>query len=350
QGNPVPPVARQEQFVVKSPHGDRVDEYYWIRDDHPTRKRDEVMAYLRAEQAYTDAMLARLRPLEDRLLGEIRGRIKEDDSTAPRHDRGWWYWAAFEEGDEQPRWMRRRGGPAAPDAAAPVETMLDGNALAKGHSYFRISSAAVTPDGMTVAWTEDTVGRRGHALRFKDLRDGRILADRIEGTLESVVWSNDGRSVYYVRQDPVLLQSGPVLRHVLGTPASSDRVVFEEKDLTRFVSIAPTASRAWLAIESEGFDDNSLRVIPLDGEPAAPVSLLPLRPGVRSYADHLAGRWVIRTNDAARNFRLVSAPEGAAADPARWTELLPHRTDASIDGFELFDAGIAVAERVEANA
>jgi oligopeptidase B len=347
---PRPPVARQEPYVVKSPHGDRVDEYYWLRDDHPERKRDEVMDYLRAEQAYTDAMLARLRPLEDRLLAEIRGRIKEDDSTAPRHDRGWWYWTAFEQGDEQPRWMRRRGGPSAPDAAAPAETMLDGNALAKGHPYFRISAAAVSPDGSLVAWTQDTVGRRGHALRFKDLRSGRILDDRVDGTLESVVWANDGRSVYYVRQDPVLLQSGPVCRHVLGTPASSDRVVFEEKDLTRFVTIDATASRAWLAIACEGYDDNALWTLPLDGEPGAPQPVLPLERGVRSYADHLAGRWVIRTNESARNFRLVSAPEGRAADRARWQEILPHRTDASIDGFALLDAGIAVAERVEANA
>ncbi|MFM8871986.1 MAG: S9 family peptidase, partial [Phycisphaerales bacterium] len=188
------------------------------------------------------------------------------------------------------------------------------------------------------------------ALRIKDLRTGRTLDDRIEGTLETVVWANDGRSLHYMRQDPVLLQSGPVCRHVLGTPASADRVVFEEKDLTRFVGIAPTASRRWMAISVDGYDDNALWALPLDGEPGAPVAVLPMRAGVRSYADHLGGRWVIRTNEAARNFRLVAAPEDAPADRARWTELLPHRTDASIDGFELFDAAIAVAERVEANA
>jgi oligopeptidase B len=347
---PVPPVAEQRAHVVRSPHGDRTDEYHWLRDDHPERKREDVMAYLRAEQAYTEASMARLRPLEDRLLAEIRGRIKEDDSTAPRHDRGWWYWSAFEPGDEHARWMRRRGGPAAPDAGAPAETMLDGNDLSRGHAYFRISAVEVSPDGGTVAWTEDAVGRRGHALRFKDLRTGRVLEDRIEGTLEPVVWANDGRSVYYMRQDPVLLQSGPVCRHVLGTPAASDRVVFEEQDLTRFVGIEATASRRWLAISVEGYDDNALWTLPLDGEPGAPAQVLPMRAGVRSYADHLGGRWVIRTNDSARNFRLVSAPEDSPADPARWSEILPHRTEASIDGFALLDAAIAVAERVDANA
>jgi oligopeptidase B len=349
-GRPVPPVARQEAFVVRSPHGDRVDEYYWLRDDHPERKRDDVMAYLRAEQAYTEAMLARQAPLEARLLGEIRGRIKEDDSTPPQHDRGWWYWQSFREGAEYATWMRRRGGPAGPDAGAPDETMLDGNALARGHAFFRISAAEVSPDGAMVAWTEDTVGRRGHSLRIRDLRTGRDLADRVEGTLEPVVWAADGRSLFYMRQDPVLLQSGPVCRHVLGTPASADAVVHDEADETLFTEIEASADRRHLLVEMEGYDTAELRALPLD-RPTEPLRVvIPREPGVRSYADHLDGRWVIRTNRDARNFRLMVAADDAVADRARWTELVPHRADASLDGFALLRGGVAVAERAEANA
>ena len=119
QGNPAPPVARQEVFVVKSPHGDRVDEYYWLRDDHPKAKRADVMNHLRAEQAYTEAMLERLQPLQDALLREIRARIQEDDTTAPQHDRGWWYWVAYRTGQEHPVYMRRQGGVSGPERAAP---------------------------------------------------------------------------------------------------------------------------------------------------------------------------------------------------------------------------------------
>ena len=348
-GRPVPPVARQAAFVVKSPHGERVDEYYWIRDDHPKEKRAEVMEHLRAEQAYTEAMLERLQPLEASLLREIRGRIQEDDGTAPQHDRGWWNWQAYHAGGEHPIWMRRQGGVQGPERGAPEQVVLDGNELARGHDYFRVGDVQVSPDGSRVAWTEDTQGRRGHTLRVRDIRTGRDLPDQVSGTLERVVWSNDGRSLFYVRQDPVLLQSGPVCRHVLGTPAQQDAMVFDEPDRTLFTEIAPTASRRFLAIQTEGYDDNELRVVPLDAPDTAPRVVLPRVKGVRNYADHLGTRWVIRTNQDARNFRVVIAPEASPADRSAWTALVPHRSDAAVDGVALFNDGVAVAERGDAN-
>ncbi|MFM7807096.1 MAG: S9 family peptidase, partial [Planctomycetota bacterium] len=348
KGDLVPPVARQEVFVVKSPQGDRVDEYYWIRDDDPKQKRAEVMDHLRAEQAYTEAMLERLQPLEATLLKEIRGRIQEDDSTAPQHDRGWWYWQAYREGAEQPVWMRRQGGVKGAERGAPEQVLLDGNALAKSHDYFRVSATAVSPDGSRLAWTQDTQGRRTHELLVKDIRTGETL-DRVPGTLESIVWANDGRSLFYMRQDPVLLQSGPVCRHVLGTPPAQDAVVFDEPDKTLFTQIDATASRKYLAIQTEGYDDNQLRVVPLDEPGAKPAVLLPKVKGVRNYADHLQGKWVIRTNDHARNFRVVIAPEATPADRASWTDFVPHRSDAAVDGVALFNDAIAVAERGDAN-
>ena len=347
---PAPPVARQDAHVVRSPHGNRVDEYYWLRDDHPSRKRDDVMEHLRAEQAYTEAMLARLQPLQDRLLAEIRGRIKEDDSTPPQHDRGWWYWTAFRQGQEYPVLMRRAGDAAAPAPGAPEQVMLDGNELAKGHDYFRISSAEVSPDGWIVAWTQDTVGRRGNSLRLRDLRTGADLPDRIEGTLEPIVWAADGKSVFYMRQDPVLLQSGPVCRHVLGTPPESDVVVHDEADKTLFTGIEASSDDEFLLITMEGYDTNELRTVPLARPSERPSVVLPREPGVRNYADRLDGRWVIRTNREARNFRLLQAAAGAEGDRSRWQELLPHRTDAAIDGFALLRGGIAVQERSDANA
>jgi oligopeptidase B len=344
----VPPEARQEVFVVKSPHGERIDEYYWVRDDNPKAKRTDVMAHLRAEQAYTEAMLERLAPLQDRLLGEIRGRIQEDDSTAPQHDRGWWYWTAYRTGQEHPVWMRRQGGAAGPEKAAPERVMLDGNELAQGHDYFRVSTTAVSPDGNLLAWTQDTQGRRGHELLVKDLRSGEIV-DRVPGTLEPIVWANDGRSLFYLRQDPVLLQSGPVCRHLLGTPPAQDAVVFEEPDRTLFTRIDATASRKYLAIQTEGFNENALRVVPLDEPSVTPALVLPMTKGVRSYGDHLDGKWVIRTNDNARNFRLCVVPAAGLANRSAWQDLVAARSDVAIDGFALFKGGIAIAERGDAN-
>ena len=347
---PSPPVAKQVPFAVRSPHGDRVDEYYWLRDDHPTRKRDDVMEYLVAEQAYTDAMMAPIKPLEERLLGEIRARIKEDDSTPPQHDHGYWYWTTFKPGAEYACWMRRKGGVRGMDPAAADELMLDGNELAAGQPFFRLSDLAVSPDGNFVAWTQDTVGRRGHALRVKDLRSGAVVDDVVKGTLESVVWANDGKSLFYIRQDPVLLQSGPVFRHVLGTPATSDTLVYEESDETLFTSISATASRKWLAIEMEGYDTTELRAVPLDAPESAAVVVLPRKTDVRCYSDHIDGRWIIRTNEGARDFRVVSAPDANAADRAAWKEIVPHRPGTSVDGIAVFADGLAVAERGDANA
>ena len=347
---PTPPVAKQVPFTVRSPHGDRIDEYYWLRDDDAEKKRDEVMEYLRAEQAYTEAMMAPVKPLEDRLLGEIRARIKEDDSTPPQHDHGYWYWTAFKPGAEYACWMRRKGGVGGVDPASSDETMLDGVELAKGHDFFRVSDVSVSPDGALVAWTQDTVGRRGHDLLVKDLRDGRIIDDAVKGALETVVWANDGKSLFYIRQDPVLLQSGPVCRHVVGTPATSDAVVYEESDETLFTSISASASRKWLTIEMEGYDTTELRAVPLDAPESAPVVILPRTPDVRCYSDHFDGAWIIRTNAGARDFRIVRAPESAPADRAAWRDIVPHRPGTSVDGFAAFAGGLAVAERADANA
>ncbi|MEI6475347.1 MAG: hypothetical protein WCO75_08130, partial [Planctomycetota bacterium] len=344
-----PPVARQEAFVIKSPFGDRTDEYYWLRNDNSEKKPDAIMAYLNAEQAYTEAMMARLVPLQETLVKEIRGRIKEDDSTVPAFDHGYWYWTRFDTGAEYPIYMRRRGTPAAQDESAKPELLLDVPAMAKGEDYFRVTEISASPDGMILAWSQDVTGRRMHTIHFKDLRTGAMLPDHMEGTLESVEWSADGKSVFYIRQDPVLLQSGPVYRHVLGTPVASDTLVYDEPDKTLFTEISTSRSDKYLLITMEGYDTNELRVVPLDRPDAPAAVVFPRRPDVRNYVDHCAGKWLIRTNEGARNFRLAVAPESAPDVRAGWITILPQRADASVDDAVAFNSGIAVLERVDAN-
>ena len=344
-GRPLPPVAMERVTVVESPHGRRTDEYYWLRDDHPERKRDEVMQHLRAEQAYTEAMLERLAPLQERLVAESRARIAEDDTTPRLLDHGWWTWSSFAQGDQHQRWMRE----SAAAGSSPM-VVLDGNALASGHGYFRVGDVEVSHDGTMVAWTEDTVGRRGHELRIRDLRNGKDLADRIPGTLESIVWSTDGSTIFYIRQDPQLLQSGPVCKHVLGTPPSADAIVYQEADQTLFTTIDASRCRTQLRIQVEGYDTNELLTVPLAAPASAPRVALARAQGVRNYADLLNGTWLIRTNRDAVNFRIMLAADADLGDPSRWRELVPHRNEASIDDAALFDAGVAVAERVDANA
>jgi oligopeptidase B len=345
-----PPVAKTVPHVVKSPHGDRVDEYYWMRDDDPKAKRPEIMEYLRAENAYTDAMLAHTQALQDRLVKEMRARIKEDDASVPVYDNGYWYSTRFDKGAEYPVHLRQRGSVDGPQADAPLDVILDLPALAKDKPFFSLGGYAVSPDNQWLAWTEDTTGRRINTLRIKNLATGEVLPTRMEGVLERMVWAADSQTVFYIRQDPQTLQSGPVYRHLRGTDPAGDVLVYDEPDKTLFTSVGRTASREFITIWLTGFTTTELRVVPATVPAAAPRVALPRRADVRSYADHLAGRWVIRTNDGARNFRLMQATEATLATPAQWTELVAHRADATLEDFALFNSAIVLQERVEANS
>jgi len=350
-----PPVAKRVDHAVESPHGARNDEYYWLRDDDPRAKRAEVMDYLRAEHAYTDLVMAPQARLRELLVREMRARIKEDDSSAPQYDNGYWYWRRYDAGAEYPVYVRQRGAAAARDENAAIETLLDGVALSRDHAFFSIGAVAVSPDNEWLAWTQDITGRRMSTLHIKNLRTGETQTDEIAGVLEYAVWANDNRTLYYLKQDPVLLQSGPVYRHTRGTSTAADTLVYDESDKTLFTGLERSASRRWILIRIEGFDVTEVRAIELGAEgavhqPMPPRVILPRLSGVRNYADHLHGCWILRSNDGARNFKLVQAPESVPADRAQWRELVPGRSEATLEGFSLFDNVIALQERVDANA
>lgn len=345
----VPPSARRIVHRVESPHGERVDEYYWLRDDDPKAKRPEIIEYLKAENVYADALLAPVKPLQDALVAEMRARIQEDDSSVPVYDNGYWTWRSFEAGAEYPRLLRQKGGPTSPDPNAPVEVVLDVPVLARGHDYYEVGAAAASPDQRWLAFAEDAVGRRIYTLRFVDLATGTFAQETIAGVLSDVVWAADSRTVFYLKQDPQTLVRGSVHRHMLGTDPAHDVLVYDEPDPELFTAIAHSASRRFLLIQLEGYDTTETRVVPLDTPAVPPTVVLPRRADVRTYADHLGDRWILRTNDEARNFRLVAAPGDAPADTARWRDIVAARVDAAIDDFALFENAIAIEERVDAN-
>jgi oligopeptidase B len=279
----------------------------------------------------------------------MRSRIVQDDSSVPVFDHGWWTWQAYQPGAEHPRLMRQRGGPAQPDPKAAPQPMLDLAERAAGQAFYKLGAAAISPDGRWLAFTEDTGGRRIHTLRVRNLATGDLLPEAVPGVLESVVWAADSRSLYYLQQDPVLLQSGPVYRHRVGTPAASDTLVYDEPDKTLFTEIRPSASRRYLLVVLRGGDTTETRALRLDREAAPLRMVLARRPGIRHEADHFGKRWFIRTNEDALNFRLVSAPEGAPEVRRSWRTLVPGRAEASLEGFVLLPDGVAVQERVEAD-
>ncbi len=338
---PTPPDVEKRPHTVATPFGaQRVDEYYWLRDD--AREDKAMLAYLNAENAYTDALLAPLKPLQETLYGEIVGRIKQDDASVPYRERGYWYYTRYETGKDYPIHARRKG-----DMQASEEVLLDLNPLAEGKGYFAIDDMQVSQDNRLLAWAEDAVGRRQYTLRFKDLETGQLLEDVIEGVSPNVVWADDNRTVFYVENDPDTLLTVRVKKHVLGTPASSDVLVYEEQDDSFYMGVGRTRDDRYITIGVESTVSSELRYTSA-ANPGEFTVLAKRERDVEYDADHFDGRWVIRTNaDGAKNFKLVTAPEGATSRK-QWADWVKHDPQVLVEGFELFDGHTAIAERAEA--
>ncbi|QNP39665.1 S9 family peptidase [Lysobacter solisilvae (ex Woo and Kim 2020)] len=357
---PSPPDAAKKPHAVKAPHGaTRNDDYYWLRDD--TRQNPEMLAYLNAENAYADAVMQPLRPLQDKLYGEIVARIKQDDASVPARERGWWYYSRFETGKDYPVYARRKDGSgvdagsiqqanAAADFAA-EQVLLDVNAMAAGKDYFSVGDYEVSQDNTILAWADDAVGRRQYTIRFKNLATGEVYADTVTGVSPNLVWADDNKTLFYVENDPETLLTVRVKKHVLGTPASADVLVYEEKDDSFYMGVSRTRDDRFICIGVSSTVSDELRCAPA-ADPAKFTVLAPRQRDVEYDADHHGGRWVIRTNapgadgKPAKNFKLVTAPT-ASTSRKDWQDWIPARDDVYIDGFELFDGFTAIAERAD---
>ncbi len=332
-----PPRPAKHPHAVKAPFGAvRQDPYYWLRDD--TRKNPKMLAYLNAENAYADHVLKPLKPLEDTLYTEIVGRIKQDDSSVPYRERGYWYYSRYESGKDYSIHARRKGSMDAPE-----QVLLDVNAMAAGKGYFNVGDAVVSQDNRLLAWTEDEVGRRQYVVRFKNLDTGEVYADRIPSVSPEVVWADDNKTLFYVENDPETLLSVRVKKHVLGTPATQDTLVYEEKDDSFYLSLERTRDDKYIVI-SMGSTVSSEQRYASAADPQHFAVLAPRERDVEYFADHFDGRWVIRTNWKAKNYTLMTAPDGASAR-AQWQPWLHYDENVFIEGFALFDGFTAIAER-----
>ncbi|HZF97732.1 MAG TPA: S9 family peptidase [Pseudoxanthomonas sp.] len=334
-----PPDAEQRAHEVKAPNGAvRNDPYYWLRDDK--REDKAILAYLNAENAYADAVLAPTKALQETLYGEIVGRIKQDDATVPYRERGYWYYTRFETGKDYPIRARRKGSMETPE-----EILLDVNAMAEGKGYFNVGAAEVSQDNRILAWADDEVGRRQYVIRFKNLETGEVYPDAIPGTSGNVVWADDNKTLLYVENDPETLLTVRVKAHVLGTPASADTLLYEERDDSFYMGIGRTRDDRFICIGVESTVSSEMRCAPA-ADPSRFTVLAPRERDVEYSADHLDGRWVIRTNWNAKNFRIVTAPTDATSR-SQWKDWVEHSDKVYIEGFELFDGFTAISERSE---
>ena len=357
----VPPDVAKKPHVVEAPHGaQREDEYYWLRDD--ARENPEMLAYLQAENAYADALLAPLKPLQDKLYDEVVARIRQDDSTVPFRERGWWYYARFEQGKDYPVHARRKDGPGvdalsiqqANEAGdfADEQLLLDVNAMAAGHDYYSVANYEVSQDNAILAYADDTNGRRQYTIRFRDLSGNAIYPEEIAGASEDLVWADDNRTLLYLENDPETLLGVRVKAHVLGTPVASDRVLYEEPDDSCYMDVSRSRDDRYIMIHSGSTVFDEVRYAPA-ADPREFKVLAPRERDVEYDADHRGGRWVILTNapDAdgkpATNFKLVTAADGSTSRKD-WQDWVAHRDDVFIEGFDLFDGFTAIEERSDA--
>ena len=338
-----PPRAAKKPFQVTSPNGPRADDYYWLRDD--TRKNPEMLAYLKAENDYADASLAALKPLADTLYKETVSHIKQDDSTVPYRKNGYWYQTRFETGADYPIIERRKG-----EKTAPAEVMFDQPAMAKGHSFFALSDWDVSPDNRLAAFAEDTVGRRQYTLKVKDLTTGQVLTDSIENVEPNVVWADDNKTILYVAKDPTTLRGYKVMAHVLGTPAAQDILLYEEKDDTFTMGIARTADDRFICVFTQSTVMDEQRCAPAARAPIAFEVLAPRKRDLRYEADHMDGRWIVRTNLRAKNYTLMTVADDATAKgTAGWKDLTPASDTVFIESFKPFAGFIAIDQREGGN-
>ncbi len=334
-----PPVAPQHPYEVPSPNGTRADPYYWIRDD--TRKNAEMLDYLAAENTYYKGESGRYDALTDKLYGEIIGRIKQDDDSVPYKKGAYRYYTRFVSGGEYPIFARKLL------KSEKEEVLLDGNAEGKGKSFFDVSMQVVSPNAKLLAYLEDTNGRRQYTLKIRDLVTGRNLSEEIHGLSRYAVWAADNKTVFYVENDPVTLLTTRVKKHVLGTDPAKDTLVYTEPDNTYYMGIAKTGDERYIEITLQSTTTSEVLLIDASHPDAKPVALAPRETGIKYSADHLQGRWVIRTDWEAPNYRLMTVADHDVGERAKWHELIPTDKNVFIDNFELFKNYLAINERAE---
>ena len=337
---PPPPVAAKRAHDVRAPFGAvRNDEYYWLRDD--SRKNPEMLDYLKAENAYTDAAMAPLKPLEDRLFSEIKSRIKQDDSSVPYRQDGYYYYSRFTPGADYPIIARRKGSLAGKE-----QLLLDEPAMAKGSGYFAVSGYDASRDGRYLAYAEDKVGRRQYVLRILDTVTGKTLDDSVANIEPDLAWGSADQ-ILYVEKDAVTLLSKRIKIHKLGTPAASDRLLYEEADDTFNIGVQATASGRFICIGAQATTMTEQRCAPY-GRPDAMTLVAPRTKDVLYSADNANGRWIVRTNARAKNYELMSFPDAALGKPSSgWTAMT--KPGDFIDDFTAFDRFTAITERHDGN-
>ena len=327
------PVAKIDPVQLEQHGHVRTDDYFWLKE----RESPEVIGYLEAENAYTAASMAHTGELQATLFTEIKGRIKQDDESVPYALDGYYYYTCYKEGQDYPIYCRKKGSLDADD-----EILVDTNELARDQSYCSVGSRAISSDSNRMVYGLDTVGRRFYTLHVKDLATGELLDDVIPDVTTNVAWANDNKTFFYTKQHPETLRSYQVWRHRVGQ--AQDELVYEEKDETFRCFVFKTKSKRYLMIGSTQTLSAEYRYLDADN-PEGEFALFAARERGHEYRlDHFGEHFYIRTNDAAKNFRLMRTPVTVTARGA-WEEIVAGRDDVLLQGFDVFAGHLVLTER-----
>lgn len=330
----VPPVAKRSPKEMVN-HGDkRVDDYFWLREkDNP-----DTTAYLKAENAYTEAVMAPYKEFRESLYKEMLARIKETDQNVPWKKDGYWYYSRTERGKQYNIYCRKKGTMEAAE-----EVVLDLNKLAEGKPFLSLGLYEISPDGKWLAYSLDYTGFREYSLYFKNMETDEVLADKID-KVQSAAWANDNKTIFYVIEDKAK-RPHKLLRHQLG--GKDDALLFEEKDELYRLGVETTRSRGFIIASSASAETSEVRVLDASKPADAFKLVLPRKFGHMYSVDHHGDRFYIVTNDKGRNFRLVTAP---AVNPAKkfWKEMIPHRKDVLLSGIDMFEEFFVAVEQKDA--
>jgi len=331
-----PPTAKKIPKTLEK-HGDkRVDDYFWLND----RKNKDVIDYLNSENQYYEEMTAHTKGLKSLLFEEMKGRVKEDDTSVPYFLNGYWYMTRYETGKDYPIYSRKKGSLTAKE-----EILFDCNELAKGHTYFHLGGLSISPDNKYASFGVDVIGRRIYTIQVKNLQTGKLFADKIENSTGSSTWANDNKTLFYTQQDKQTLRSDKIFRHKLGGKQSQDVLVYDEIDDTFNVSVSKEKSKKYIVISSSSTLTTEFRTLLADDPDGEFKVFQPRVRGMEYSIAHYGDSFYILTNkDNATNFKLMKTPEKATSQE-NWKDLIPHREDVLLEDIEIFKDYLVVGER-----
>jgi oligopeptidase B len=349
-----PPVARRHSVEHVIHEDRRIDDYAWLHD----KQNPEVIAYLNAENAWTDSVLAGTEALQERLYQEMLGRIQQTDLSVPYRLRGYLYFSRTEEGKQYSIHFRERDAENAENAgnsdADAGELLLDLNALAEGHSFLGLGSFDVSDDNALLAYSLDVTGFRQYTLKIKDLRSGETLPEKIDRVTSSA-WSSDNHTLFYTVEDEQTKRSHQLYRHTLGS-TEPDQLIYQEDDERFRIQIERTRSGAYLLLTTASHTTSEVHYLRAD-QPTGEFRIVAAREDTHEYyVDHhpgpgrsgndakLGGAFFIRTNSLGRTFRLMTVP---VEDPRRkfWRELIATRPHVMLAAADVFESHLTLYER-----